>query len=135
MKMTVVDGFRKATIIDWANKYLEVESEVISDKLACFKGVTEAGCGHVRIKCGGNLELLDSKVFKWVNTMIGNVKTALTGTCHSINPSRLPRYLAEFCFRFNYRFDLRKLLPLLGEIMVKTSLMPKSYFKLAESYG
>jgi len=135
MKMTVVDGFKSKTIESWAKKHLAIGSEVISDKLACFKAVTEAGCGHTRIKCGGNLELLDSKEFKWVNTMIGNVKTALTGTCHSINSKHLPRYLAEFCFRFNNRYNLRNLLPLLGEIMVATPPMPKKYLKMAESYG
>ena len=135
MKMTVVDGFKSKTIEAWAKKHLAIGSEVTSDKLACFTSVTKAGCGHTRIKCGGNLELLDSKEFKWVNTMIGNVKTALTGTCHSINSKHLPRYLAEFCFRFNQRFNLRNLLPLLGEIMVKTPPMPKKYLKMAESYG
>jgi hypothetical protein len=135
MKMTVVDAFRKNTISDWAQKHLVAGSEVTSDKLACFTAVTAADCGHIRIKCGGNLELLDSEYFKWVNTMIGNVKTALTGTCHAIDPKHLPRYLAEFCFRFNHRFNLRKLLPLLGQIMVKTPPMPKKYLKLAESCG
>jgi len=135
MKMTVTEGFKSKTIESWAKKHLAIGSEVTSDKLACFKAVTEAGCGHTRIKCGGNLELLDSKEFKWVNTMIGNVKTALTGTCHSINSKHLPRYLAEFCFRFNNRFNLRNLLPLLGEIMVSTPPMPKKYLKMAEPYG
>lgn len=135
MKMTAIDGFKYYVIEAWAKKHLCIGSEVASDKLACFTAITEAGCGHTRIKCGGNLELLDSKEFKWVNTMIGNVKTALIGTCHSINPKHLPRYLAEFCFRFNHRFKLRKLLPLLGEIMVSTPPMPKKYLKLAEPYG
>jgi len=27
--------------------------------------------------------------------MIGNVKNAITGTYHAINPKHLPRYLAE----------------------------------------
>jgi hypothetical protein len=135
MKMTVVDGFRKKTIEEWANKHLKAGSDVVTDKLACFKVVTSAGCGHVSIKCEGNLDLLDSTDFQWVSTMIGNVKTALTGTCHSINPEHLPRYLAEFCFRFNHRFDLRRLLPILGEIMTRTPPMPNKYLKKAESYG
>jgi hypothetical protein len=92
MKMTVVDGFKSKTIEAWAKKHLAIGSEVISDKLACFISVTKAGCEHTRIKCGGNLELLDSKEFKWVNTMIGNVKTALTGTCHSVKTFRTAIY-------------------------------------------
>ena len=135
MKMTVVDGFRTKTIITWSENHIEAGSHVISDKLPCFKGVQDAGCSHLRIKCGGNLELLDSKEFKWVNTMIGNVKTSITGTCHSISSRHLPRYLAEFCFRFNNRFNLRKLIPLIGKVMVNTTPMPSKYLKLAETYG
>jgi len=81
MKMTVVGGFRKKTIEEWEKKHLKADSNVVSDKLACFRAVTSARCEHASIKCGGNLDLLDSTDFKWVNTMIENVKTVLTGTC------------------------------------------------------
>lgn len=135
MKMTVVEGFRTDVISTWSQHHIKPGSHVISDKLPCFKGVLSAECSHLRIKCGGNLELLDSKEFKWVNTVIGNVKTAITGTCHSISSRHLPRYFAEFCFRFNNRFDLRKLLPLIGRVMVNTSPMPNNYLKLAETCG
>jgi hypothetical protein len=135
MKMTVVEGFKTEVIRTWSQNHIEVGSHVISDKLPCFKGVVDAQCSHLRIKCGGNLELLDSKEFKWVNTMIGNVKTAINGTCHSIHSRHLPRYFAEFCFRFNHRFNLRKLLPMIGKIMMNTSPMPSKYLKLAECHG
>ncbi|MBU0909053.1 MAG: transposase, partial [Proteobacteria bacterium] len=32
--------------------------------------------------------------------MIGNVKNALHGTYHHVSTRHLPRYLAEFCYRF-----------------------------------
>ncbi len=40
-------------------------------------------------------------VFQWLNTVIGNVKNALHGTYHAISNRHAPRYLAEFCYRFN----------------------------------
>jgi hypothetical protein len=43
--------------------------------------------------------------FTWVNTMIGNVKNALRGVYHAINHKHLPRYLAEFSYRFNRRLN------------------------------
>ena len=135
MKMTVVEGFRTDVISSWSLNHIEAGSHVISDKLPCFKGVVNADCSHLRIKCGGNLELLDSKEFKWVNTMIGNVKTAISGTFHSISSKHLPRYFAEFCFRFNNRFNLRKLIPMIGKVMVNTAPMPNRYLKLAETCG
>ncbi|PSV65614.1 transposase, partial [Photobacterium phosphoreum] len=39
-----------------------------------------------------------------VDTMIGNVKNSIKGTYHAIREKHIPRYLGEFCFRFNYRF-------------------------------
>ena len=37
--------------------------------------------------------------FKWVNTALGNIKAAITGTYRSINRKHVPRYLAEFEYR------------------------------------
>jgi ISXO2-like transposase domain len=44
--------------------------------------------------------------FKWTNTLIGNVKNVLLGICHAIRGKHVPRYLAEFEYRFNRRYDL-----------------------------
>ncbi|MBL8298624.1 MAG: transposase [Rhodanobacteraceae bacterium] len=44
--------------------------------------------------------------FTWVNTMLGNVKNALHGIYQTLSPMDLQRYLSEFCYRFNRRFDL-----------------------------
>ena len=67
--------------------------------------------------------------------MIGNVKNSLTGSYHSINPKHLPRYLAEYCYRFNRRFDLRSMMPRLGYIAARTCPMPERLLKLAEASG
>ena len=83
----------------------------------------------------GNLDLLDHPAFKWVNIMIGNVKNSLSGSCHAIGKRHLPRYLAEYCFRFNNRFDLRQLLPKLALAAVNTPPMPYRLLKLAEPRG
>ena len=67
--------------------------------------------------------------------MICNVKNALVGSCHSINHKHLPRYLAEFCYRFNRRFNLRDMMPRFLFVAMKTPPMPKRLLKLAELYG
>ncbi len=43
--------------------------------------------------------------------MIGNIKNSMKGSYHSINSKHLPRYLAEFCYRFNRRFNLKDMMP------------------------
>jgi hypothetical protein len=51
---------------------------------------------------------------RWLNTVLDKVKNALHGTYHNANSQCLPRCLAEFCYRFNRRFDLAPMLPRLG---------------------
>ena len=83
---------------------------------------------------GGGSESVSKKKFAWVNTMLGNVKNAITGTYHSINTKHAPRYLAEFCYRYNRRFQLVDMIPRFGYMAVRTPPMPGKLLKLAEAY-
>lgn len=134
MRMTVVDGFTSTAIEGWAKQHLKAGSIILSDKLACFSSTEAANCYHFGLKTSGNYELMDN-LFKWVNVMIGNVKNSLKGSCHAINPKHLPRHLAEYCFRFNHRFDLRAMLPELAQIAVRTPAMPYRLLKVVELSG
>jgi len=100
MNMNVVKGFRLKEISRWEKRHLQAGSTVYSDGLACFTAVKEAECKHISIVTGGGPESVTKREFAWVNTMIGNIKTAMSGFYHAINPKHLPRYLAEFCYRF-----------------------------------
>jgi transposase-like protein len=44
------------------------------------------------------------KLLPWVHTLIANVKGNIRGVHHGVSQKHLPRYLAEFCYRFNRRF-------------------------------
>jgi hypothetical protein len=52
----------------------------------------------------------------------------------SINGKHLPRYLAEFCYRFNRRFRLEAMLPRLGYAAVRTPPMPFRFLRMAEAH-
>ena len=67
--------------------------------------------------------------------MIGNVKNSIHGSYHAINEKHIPRYLAEFCYRFNRRFRLEDMIPRLGYAAVRTPPMPLRLLKLAEVWG
>ena len=55
---------------------------------------------------------IDMPCFTWINTVFGNVKTALAGTYHAINFRKYAhRYLAEYQCWFNRRFNLKAILP------------------------
>ncbi|MDJ0805513.1 MAG: IS1595 family transposase [Gammaproteobacteria bacterium] len=132
MRMSKVEGFRKAEITKWALKHTDTQAIVVSDGLACFSAVSEVGRRHYSVTTGGGPTSVTLDDFTWVNTMIGNVKNALTGTYHAINGKHLPRYLAEFCYRFNRRFKLEDMLPRLGQAAVRTPPMPFRFLRMAE---
>jgi len=135
MNFNVVEGFRSEQIEQWATKHLKPGSIVYSDGLNCFPAVKNAGCKHIRYVTGGGPKSVDKVEFIWVNTMIGNIKNAMRGSYHSINSRHLPRYLAEFCYRFNRRFDLRQMMPRFMYIAVRTPPMTGKLLKMAELYG
>ncbi len=64
-----------------------------------------------------------------------NVKNSLRGSCHTLGAKHLPRHLAEYCFRFNHRFDLKSMLVELGHAVVASPPMPYRLLKLAEGHG
>lgn len=131
IKLHIVDGFRSKTIKDWALQTIEPGSTVISDGLACFNAVVDAGCSHDRIVCGGGKASVEEPEFYWVNTVLGNVKSALRSTYHSIKPKHAHRYLAEFQYRFNRRFDLGLMINRLAYVSLRTPPMPERLLRLA----
>ena len=135
MRMTRLEGFTKAELAGWARRHLSSDSRVVSDGLFCFRAVTNSGCRHEAIITGGGPGCVAIEAFAWINTMIGNVKKSIHGTYHAISEPHLPRYLAEFCYRFNRRFDLAAMLPRLGYAAVRTPPMPQRLLSMAEAWG
>lgn len=120
IKLHIVDGFRSKTIAKWAKDALADGSTVISDGLHCFNAVKDAACEHDKIVCGGGRASVEEPEFYWVNTVLGNLKSALRSTYHSIKPKHAQRYLAEFQYRFNRRYDLSALIPTLAFVSLRT---------------
>ena len=52
IKLSVVKGFRSNAIKSWSQQHLTEGSIVITDGLACFNAVVDAGCLHDKIVCG-----------------------------------------------------------------------------------
>ena len=134
MRLTRIDNVRHVTIQAWAQRHLADGTNVVSDGLAGLRGVASTA-RHEVVVTGGGLGSARHPRLLWVNTMIGNVKTALRGTYHGLRAKHLPRYLAEFTYRFNRRFALRDLLPRLAHAAIATPPLPYRLATLAESYG
>jgi hypothetical protein len=108
-KLTPVTGFTLQSISEWAKNQLAAGSTVLSDGLACFSAVTQAGCTHQPTIVAGR-KPKDMPEFQWINTVLGNLKTSLTGSYHAFDFQKYAaRYLAAFAYRFNRRFDLKAL--------------------------
>lgn len=107
--LTPVPGFTLNAISAWASDHLAPGSAVFSDGLACFGAVTAAGCHHHPTVIAGR-KPKDVPEFRWVNTLLGNLKTSLSGSYHAFDFHKYAaRYLAAFSYRFNRRFNLRTL--------------------------
>lgn len=130
-RLTVVKGFRSSEIKSWSQQHLVKGSTVISDGLACFNAVTESGCIHDKIVCGGARASVEEPDFYWVNTILGNLKSALRSTYHAVRPDYAQRYLSEFQYLFNRRFDLSALIPRLTYAAVRTPPMSEKLLKLS----
>ena len=118
-----------------ANKaHVASGSSVTSDGLACFRALGRSNLTHKDIVVGSGYKAAQHPEFLWVNTLLSNVKNALSGTYHAVNSKHVPRYLAEFQYRFNRRFDLAAMVPRLLFAAVRTPPMPMRLLKLAEAH-
>lgn len=131
IKFNKVAGFTKKEITAWGSKHLIKNTYVVSDGLNCFPGIEDANSNHFSISTSKSKDL-SRIVFKWLNTVIGNVKTAIRGVYHSISDKHVPRYLAEYCYRFNRRFNMGAMIKILLKHSISTTPMPKRLLTKAE---
>ena len=134
MSLNRVKGFRLREIARWSRVRLSAGSSVCSDGLKCFRAVEAAGCLHRAVRMSGPGLARARNLLSWVDTMLGNIKNAMHGTYHAISQKHLPRYLAEFAYRFNRRFDLAGMLQRLASAAAQTPPMPYRLVKLAEAH-
>jgi Zn ribbon nucleic-acid-binding protein len=129
-----VESFSSPEIAAWARCWLAPCTKVVSDGLACFRAVTVAGCVHEPQIVGMKRKSTEMPCFASVNTVLSNLKTAITGTYHSFKFKKYAhRYLAEAQYRFNRRFDLSAMLTRLLYAGARTGSRPEKWLRLAEA--
>ena len=126
-----VKGFRKKEVKKLVAEHLASTSRLVTDGLRCWAAAAEVGLDHKAIVTGSGKRAAGWSPFKWVNTTLGNVKAAITGTYRSLSPDHAGRYLASFAWRFNRRFQLSTLIPRLVHSAVRTAPLP--YHQLVAS--
>ena len=122
-----VPDFTQKALKDYAAANLKPGSWVISDGLNCFPGVKDAGMKHLPIVTGKGRPT--HPFFTWVNIGLGNIKSAIVGTCRSFDSQHADRYLASYEWRFNRRFDLAKNIERLARVAL--AIAPQPYRSIA----
>ena len=120
-------------MIKWAKRALAPTTTLFSDAWGAYGSTKAAGVDHQPQKSPGGWRASKVPAFKWVNTTLGNLKGNICGVCRWIGNQHLPRYLAEFQWRYNRRFDLVSLLPRLLHAAARTPPMPIKLLYLAEN--
>ena len=134
-RITAVSGFSSGAIADWAKRHLMPGSQVLSDGLACFRAVTTANCHHKAVVTGGK-HPNNLPQFRWINTLLGNLKTSFNGTFHSFNFEKYARrYLGGFCFRFNRRFSMVAMTDRIANAVCCCKPSTERDLRAAEVYG
>lgn len=117
----------------FAAQHISSSATVSSDGLWCFGAITMVGADHERIVTGGGKASAKLPQFKAVNTLLGNLKSAISGTYHAFDFAKYAhRYLAEFQYRFNRRFDMRAIFTRLLVALVHAPQSPERRLRLAE---
>ncbi len=126
-------AFTKESMREFAAWSLALPLTMVSDGLGCFTAVCGIGAVHDRTVTGGGKACVKLPQFRAVNIVLGNLKTALSGTYHAFDFVKYAhRYLAEVQYRFNRRYDLSTILVRLVRAAVTTKALPVHLIRAAE---
>jgi ribosomal protein L37AE/L43A len=104
-----VDAFSFAALKSWAKRAIAPGSCVTSDGLLGFEVLGKMGYEHKVVLSPRGKAGIEIEPFKWLNVLLGNLKTALSGTHHAFKFAKYARhYLGEVQYRFNRRGDFIK---------------------------
>lgn len=131
MRMKALKHVNTRELREWFASGFVKGSKVLTDGLSAYNFLDGDGFEHEAHVMPGGWRSGKHPLFPWVNTVLGNLKGNLTGVTRWISRAHLDRYLAEFSYRFNRRFDLKSVLPRLLTAAVQTPAMPQPLLKLA----
>ncbi len=120
VRLDALSGFTRKALVEWAERALDPQTLLVSDGLACFVAAGELVDHHQRVVVGQR-KSSELDCFHWINTVLGNLKSAIQGTYHGFDVHKYAqRYLAEVQYRFNRRFDLPAMVPSLLKACAET---------------
>jgi hypothetical protein len=91
IKLSRIARFKRRRVTSLVKRIIAPGATVVTDGLACFRGVADAGCVHVALATGGGRRAAHHPAFRWVNTMLGNIKNAIVATYRAVRKKHLVR--------------------------------------------
>lgn len=130
LRMKALHNVSGRELKGWFSNGFVQGSKVLTDGWRAYNFLEEAGFEHEPHAMPGGWRSAKHPSFPWVNTVLGNLKGNLTGVTRWVSRAHLDRYLAEFQYRFNRRFEMVSILPRLLTMAVRTPPMPQPLLKL-----
>lgn len=101
-KMKVVEAVDSKTAINFAEKAITKGSEIHTDGLSVYTALANSGYSLVQKNYDPKNQ---PKHLHWTHIIISNAKAFISGTFHGLDAIHLQRYLDEFCYRLNRRYQ------------------------------
>ena len=103
-RLIVMPRATSAVLVPFVIDAIRPETTAVhTDDWVAYKALGKLGIDHRPRKAGRGRQKEDG--LSWAHTIFGNLKTWLRGTFHGVSPKHLHRYLDEFVFRFNLRWQ------------------------------
>jgi hypothetical protein len=106
-----------------------LQQKHLRPELICFLAM---GCIHQPVIADGR-HSKDLPEFRWINTVISNLKTSFSGTFHALRFRKYAnRYLGAFCYLFNRRFHLEQMTARILHATCRCTARPERTLRSAE---
>lgn len=124
-------------VVVFALNTLGPQCKVVSDAAPSFNYVewNQVAAEHQKIVVGAGKQACEIPQLKAINTVLGNLKTAIAGTYHAFKFAKYTdRYLADYQFRFNRRFKLEFLMQSIIRAAAQGKPTPMRSLRMAEDW-
>jgi len=118
--LAVLPDATTASVQGFVRDRVRPNSAVWTDGWWSYRGLTPRGYGHAAIPLGEDRQITQ-RFFPWVHITLSNLKRFLLGTHHKPGAKHLKRYLAEFTYRLNRRWQEASLFEQLARACLSSS--------------
>ena len=105
--MSVINDLLKETINETVQKMIKKGSTIKTDGYQSYNDIVKVGYKHDKNIVGDPKNA--SKILPLVHLLIANAKSNIRGIYKGVSSQHLQKYLDEFCYKLNRRFNIDQL--------------------------